>query len=442
VTVTYDFTDDLAAGSPTHFIQASRVDQNISDLISAIQQTLALTGETTPTANIGWGAYNLTNVGRFSVGDGTSAAPAIYNEGDSNTGMLFPAADQVQLNAGGIKILLGTASALTLALATTFSAAATFSSTASFSSVLVGSAGTSAAPAFTTTGDLNTGIWFPAADTVQLNAGGTRVLSSTASALTVPLATTFSLPLIGPVGTSAAPAFTFAGDSDTGIFRPSANELRFVTNGATRFKIDSSGNATYGVVGAGQSFLFVGAQAKATVASISPLIIQTNDAANAETLSFAYTGSAASATRIWDLEATDQGVGYTPLRLQPNGGDLLRSLSPVALSTNTIGYLGCPINTQDNNYTLLLTDAGKTIYHTSGSTHTYTIPANASVVLPIGSIIRVDNENGGGNVTVAITSDTLRWASSTGSRTLAANGTAVIQKMTATLWRMTGSGIT
>jgi hypothetical protein len=118
------------------------------------------------------------------------------------------------------------------------------------------------------------------------------------------------------------------------------------------------------------------------------------------------------------------------------------SVTPAATPTTTaVGYLGSPINTQDATYTTVMSDAGKTIYHTSASTHTWTIDSNANVAYPIGTQIGFSNENGGGDVTIAITSDTLRWGSSTGSRTLSANGSAVAQKMTSTLWRLTGDGI-
>jgi hypothetical protein len=91
---------------------------------------------------------------------------------------------------------------------------------------------------------------------------------------------------------------------------------------------------------------------------------------------------------------------------------------------------------------LVMADVGGTLYHTSASTHTWTIDSNANVAYPIGTMLGFSNESGGGNVTIAITSDTLRWGSSTGSRTLAANGSATAQKMTSTSWRMTGDGIT
>jgi len=121
------------------------------------------------------------------------------------------------------------------------------------------------------------------------------------------------------------------------------------------------------------------------------------------------------------------------------GADITPAAAP---STVAVGYLGAPVNQQDTNYTLVMGDAGKLIYHTSASTHAWTIPANGSVAFPVGTVIAFINENGGGNVTIAITTDTLRWGSSTGSRTLAANGTASAVKVTSTTWRLTGDGIT
>jgi hypothetical protein len=110
--------------------------------------------------------------------------------------------------------------------------------------------------------------------------------------------------------------------------------------------------------------------------------------------------------------------------------------------TNAIGYLGAPQNIQNGSYTTLMTDAGKHLYHTSGSAHTWTIDSNANVAYPIGTILTFLNESGGGIVTLAITSDTLRWGSSTGSRSLAANATATAIKVASTTWRLTGDGIT
>jgi len=122
-----------------------------------------------------------------------------------------------------------------------------------------------------------------------------------------------------------------------------------------------------------------------------------------------------------------------------NGANVTPAAAP---ATTAVGYLGCPQNTQNGTYTTVMGDAGKHIYHTSGSAHTWTIDSNANVAYPIGTILTFINENGGGVVTLAITSDTLRWGSSTGSRSLAANGTATAIKVASTTWRLTGDGIT
>jgi hypothetical protein len=98
------------------------------------------------------------------------------------------------------------------------------------------------------------------------------------------------------------------------------------------------------------------------------------------------------------------------------------------------------INPQNSNYTLVLGDKGKTIRKESGGAgETYTIPANASVAFQIGTFIGFDNE-GGGDLTIAITTDTLIFADdgSTGSRTLADSGYAVAQKVAATTWKIAG----
>ncbi len=118
---------------------------------------------------------------------------------------------------------------------------------------------------------------------------------------------------------------------------------------------------------------------------------------------------------------------------------LTQTGTPVATS---VGFLGSPQMSDQDDYTLALADAGGHYYHVSGSTHTLTIPANGSIAFPIGTVIAVVNENGGGNLSIAITTDTLRWGSNTGTRTLAANGSATLLKVASAVWRLTGDGIT
>jgi hypothetical protein len=107
------------------------------------------------------------------------------------------------------------------------------------------------------------------------------------------------------------------------------------------------------------------------------------------------------------------------------------------------GFKGCPINTQNGNYTLVLADAGKTIRKASGGAgETITIPANSSEAFPIGTVIVIHND-GGGDLSIAITTDTLEQfvTGSTGTRTLADNGKAVLEKVGSTTWKISGLGL-
>ena len=111
-----------------------------------------------------------------------------------------------------------------------------------------------------------------------------------------------------------------------------------------------------------------------------------------------------------------------------------------------VGFLSIPQNSQSTAYTLVLGDSGKHILHPSADTtaRTFTIPANASVAFPVGTAITFINQDSAGELTIDITTDTMRLAGdgTTGSRTLAANGIATCVKITSTEWIISGNGLT
>jgi hypothetical protein len=129
------------------------------------------------------------------------------------------------------------------------------------------------------------------------------------------------------------------------------------------------------------------------------------------------------------------------LECNGSGGVVINTLAEAttASTARSAGYLGTPINTQAGTYTLVIGDAGKTIY--AGGN--LTIPANASVAFPVGTIINVIASAG---ITIAITSDTLQWGgqatSQTGTRTVATYGMATLVKVTNTIWYISGVGVT
>jgi hypothetical protein len=120
--------------------------------------------------------------------------------------------------------------------------------------------------------------------------------------------------------------------------------------------------------------------------------------------------------------------------------------TPTAGTTSTgtsgFGYMGLPQNGATTGaYGIVAADAGTHIY--SSATRTITIPANATIAMPIGSTI-VFIAGSGATVTIAITSDTMYLAGlgTTGSRTLAAFGMATAVKITSTSWIISGNGLT
>lgn len=113
------------------------------------------------------------------------------------------------------------------------------------------------------------------------------------------------------------------------------------------------------------------------------------------------------------------------------------------LKTLMLAEWGMSLTTKDTDYTFVLADQNIGFLHTSASAHTYTIPANASVAYPVGTCIFVTNGHGAGNVTIAITTDTMHWTTgSTTSRTLAANGACLMLKRTSTEWLIVGTNLT
>ena len=105
----------------------------------------------------------------------------------------------------------------------------------------------------------------------------------------------------------------------------------------------------------------------------------------------------------------------------------------------TVGYINAP---QSTNTTLALTDQGKHVYFTGGSTATLTVPTNASVAFPIGTTILVVNNNSG-NLTISGAGVTFQLANgATGNRTVATKGLATCLKVDTDTWYVSGAGVT
>ena len=135
----------------------------------------------------------------------------------------------------------------------------------------------------------------------------------------------------------------------------------------------------------------------------------------------------------------------TPAAPTATAGTNTTQIATTAFVQSSIGTPGVvPVNAQSVNYTTVLADAGKAIYHpiADNNARTFTIPANASVAYTIGTVISFVNLIN--TVTIAITTDTMYLAGpgTTGSRTLAAYGCCTALKVDTTTWIISGTGLT
>lgn len=193
-------------------------------------------------------------------------------------------------------------------------------------------------------------------------------------------------------GTAGAPSIFFTTSNDTGIYSEGSDDLQFAAGGAKEFEINGNGISTEGVF-----FMKESGSAATDISTYGQIFVDE------------------------DLGDARQGLVF----VDEEGSEWPLNRSQQDTKTNIA-------------YTLVIGDLGKTIKMNDSTTaRTLTIPANSSVAFPIGTEVTVI-QMGTQQVTIGITTDTLR--SEGGATKLTGQyASAVLIKIATTEWILLGS---
>jgi hypothetical protein len=242
------------------------------------------------------GTLTVTGSATIEFADGSAASPSITNDGDTNTGILFPAADTVAVATGGTEVARFDSTG-NLGLGVTPSAWASgrralqvSGSTANY--FMGGNANTTVFGSnFYSDGSNNIYVangfasmylqassqhqWYTApsgtagnaitfTQAMTLDASGNLGVGTTSPAARLDVFTTGSSLARFTRDLATDAVFSIGADNDGTILEASGiNTLRFATSGSERARIDSSGNLLVGTTSAGDGKVRISASANA-----------------------------------------------------------------------------------------------------------------------------------------------------------------------------------
>ena len=175
------------------------------------------------------GAITLGLLSTLTVPIGAAATPSLNFTSSLTTGFSCAAADTLIVSTAAVaRITISSAGVITIGT----------------SGLIANVLGAVGAPSYSFTGDLNTGVYSSGADALDLTTGGVnRLAISSAGLITVGTGGVIA----NVLGAVTVPSYSFTGDLNTGMWSSAADTLNFSTAGSERARIDSSGNLGVGV---------------------------------------------------------------------------------------------------------------------------------------------------------------------------------------------------
>ncbi|EAS0269348.1 hypothetical protein E7939_21895 [Salmonella enterica] len=268
-------------------------------------------------------------------------------------------------------------------------------------------------------------------------------------------ATNFTIPLrngagqfsVGTPTDSSHPATKGYVDTSLGGKAPTAHthaaaDITSGTLDVARLPVGTSGTT----VAAGNDSRITGAVPNTRSVSAGTGLTGGGDLTTNRTLAVVYGTTAGTAAqgndaRLSDTRTpTDNTVGtakivdgaVTVAKLAAEVGTTIQGM----IDTSVLAAQRITVNAQTGAYTLVLADANKAIEVTTTSAVNLTIPTDASVAFPVGTVIEVD-QMGAGKVTIVGASGVTIQSAATPT-TRAQYSALVLRKRAANLWLVTG----
>jgi hypothetical protein len=268
---------------------------------------------------VGIGTYTLsgTTLARTTILASSNAGSVVtLSAGTKDVFVTYPAGRAVDIDTAqtltnktlgsGTAITAGTINSATIGVTTPSSGAFTTISASGVATVSAGAVGT---PSIVSPLSVNTGVYFPGANSVGISINGALRLNTTATQFTA------TLPWRGQNGTAAAPAFSASADTNTGMFFPAADTIAFAEGGTEALRITSTGAISVGSTGtdtgtSGQVLTSAGSGASPTWAA-APNKTTTGLWENAATISANYSITAGNNAISAGPVTIDAGVTVT-----------------------------------------------------------------------------------------------------------------------------------